>query len=277
MKKDKEWLKEEVKQESGEIQHFSKSYYDEDKVVLLDDVNELIDQLEEPKRSDKMLSQAVYDSRDKLKSAITLSSGARKIVDDIFNEMYTQLEETEITEEQAWEVIERENHYHIAPSQVKEYKRLIRAGTVLDDVFEKEKPVIPQFVADWLEECKGWDEDSQTYEEDNNTGFLSAMDEGTCGMSAPVTQWFRKKGNEETFAHAWLDGDYEIEKEKLYYICMHDGTFLVSDDDKGVNEKTAYFMHQEDSGFLNRVHQFTEQQIKDVSVKYWSLAEEVVE
>lgn len=71
-------------------------------------------------------------------------------------------------------------------------------------LLEPEKPVLPQFIADWLEVCK------------ENLGFSlsSAMSHSTSAMKAQsnkVQGWFNLKNNQETFAKAWLFG-YEVEK-----------------------------------------------------------------
>lgn len=72
---------------------------------------------------------------------------------------------------------------------------------------EPEKPVVPQFVADWIEECKT---------KGIALGYAlycskKASDKKTYG-------WVVKSlDNQETFARAWLDG-YEVEKEKRYLV-----------------------------------------------------------
>lgn len=91
---------------------------------------------------------------------------------------------------------------------------------------EPEKPVVPQYVADWIEWCKN-----------NNVTLLGAMspiDElGTaiCDYkkveSLEASKWATR--NQETFAQAWLFG-YEVEKEKLYTVELpnpNGGTHLV--------------------------------------------------
>lgn len=80
----------------------------------------------------------------------------------------------------------------------------------LELVEELEKPVVPQFIANWLEVCK------------ENLGFSlsSAMSHSTSVMKAQpnnVKGWFNLKDNQETFAKAWLYG-YEVEKDKLYTV-----------------------------------------------------------
>lgn len=81
---------------------------------------------------------------------------------------------------------------------------------IIEQIDEPEKPVLPQFIADWLEVCK------------ENIGFSlsSAMSHSTSLMKAQpnkVQGWFNLKDNQETFAKAWLFG-YEVEKEKLYTV-----------------------------------------------------------
>ena len=72
-----------------------------------------------------------------------------------------------------------------------------------------EKPVIPQFVADWIEECKGWNDYEQEYDGDNAIDLFSAMDLDNAGMPDNVQDYI--VNNSETFARAWLDG-YKVEE-----------------------------------------------------------------
>lgn len=103
----------------------------------------------------------------------------------------------------------------IPKNNVDDYQRGEAAGLnfallLLAELDEPEKPVLPQFIADWLEVCK------------ENLGFSlsSAMSQSTSVMKAQpnkVHGWFNLKNNQETFAKAWLYG-YEIEKDKLYTV-----------------------------------------------------------
>ena len=78
--------------------------------------------------------------------------------------------------------------------------------TVLRDLKqldEPEKVKVPQFVADWIEECK-------------KKGDLSLG--GAIQLPCPeIYEWLKDWGNQETFARAWLDG-YEVEEEKRYLV-----------------------------------------------------------
>lgn len=67
---------------------------------------------------------------------------------------------------------------------------------------EPQKVTIPQFVADWIEECK-------TKEKRLLRALLY-----TPGM---VNSWVDNSDNQETFALAWLFG-YEVEKEPKYTV-----------------------------------------------------------
>lgn len=81
---------------------------------------------------------------------------------------------------------------------------------------EPEKVTIPQFVADWIEECKA-----------KEKSLLKSLLYTPSG----VNRWVDNSENQETFARAWLDG-YEVEEEKQYYIRL-----------KGVDENYNYLNH----------------------------------
>ncbi|MCF2567127.1 DUF1642 domain-containing protein [Streptococcus pasteurianus] len=77
---------------------------------------------------------------------------------------------------------------------------------IVNQINEPEKPVVPEFVADWLEVCK-----------DNLAlGLANSMNNivmRTNNQPDKTIHWLAK--NSETFAKAWIYG-YEVEKEKLY-------------------------------------------------------------
>ena len=70
---------------------------------------------------------------------------------------------------------------------------------------EINKPVVPQFVAEYIEFKKKYD-----------FHVYGAMREIENHYDKRVQEWFYE-GNIETFARAWLDG-YEVEKEKRYLV-----------------------------------------------------------
>ena len=94
----------------------------------------------------------------------------------------------------------------------------------IDDNFiyksiEPQKVVVPQFVADWIEQCKA-----------KRKRLLTAL------LYTPekVNSWVDNPDNQKLFARAYLDG-YEVEKEPKYtvkfkatnqYLCDDDGIGL---------------------------------------------------
>lgn len=64
---------------------------------------------------------------------------------------------------------------------------------------EPQKPVVPQFVADYIEECK------------NDDFHLFGAMEDISSNQKKLDYWFREDDNMELFARAWLDG-YEVEE-----------------------------------------------------------------
>ena len=88
-----------------------------------------------------------------------------------------------------------------------EYVSIVQMGKkafidMIEQLDEPQKTVVPQFVADWIEQRKdeGWKLSQM---------FLQANLEEKYG------RWI--VDNQETFARAWLDG-YTVEKEKRYYV-----------------------------------------------------------
>ena len=114
-------------------------------------------------------------------------------VDDLKNLLVPKQEE--ITEEQAWEVIEDKYDFSILQNVIGYVEK--EGYTVL------EKPTIPQFVVDWIEEVK-----------DKERTLYGAMSE----CPREVDYWLIDGdcSNQDTFARAWLDG-YTVEKEQKYY------------------------------------------------------------
>lgn len=71
---------------------------------------------------------------------------------------------------------------------------------------EPQKPVVPQFVDDYIKHAKEKDWDLQDLFE-----FVGDEDRGG------LREWFYDGCNQETLAIAWING-YEVEKEKRYRV-----------------------------------------------------------
>ena len=86
-------------------------------------------------------------------------------------------------------------------------RQLINADKIRQEL---NKPVIPQFVADWIEVCK----------EHLTHSLYTAMTPNFMkenGQSLDLILWIKKASNQDIFARAWLDG-YDVEKEKRYTV-----------------------------------------------------------
>lgn len=142
---------------------------------------------------------------------------------------------------------------------------------------EPEKPVIPQFIADWLEVCK------------ENLGFSlsSAMSHSTSVMQkqpSKVQGWFNLKANQEVFAKTWLYG-YEVEKEKLYTVEIpnpngsgYSKTYLCKNKDDKVELFTwSHYTSIEYADNWKQLEpaQLTEEEIKEDYEWAWQFAKEV--
>lgn len=84
---------------------------------------------------------------------------------------------------------------------------------IVNELDEPQKPVIPQFVADWIES-----QDDPIYGMCVNYEMWGVNgDDGTTRFTGEIAEWFDDTLNVENYYRACIDG-YEVEKEKLYYI-----------------------------------------------------------
>ena len=85
---------------------------------------------------------------------------------------------------------------------------------------ELNKPVIPQFVAEWIEVAK----------------TVYSLSGGMTYGGPGVNKWLENEDNQRTFALAWFDG-YKVEKEKKYIVTL-----------KSSGQKLYY--HTEDEDYI---------------------------
>ena len=81
-----------------------------------------------------------------------------------------------------------------------------------DGAMEREKVIVPQFVADWIEACK----------ENSAIGLYIAMNPDFVkqfNKNEELISWVRKINNQNLFVRAWLDG-YTVEEEKRFTVVM---------------------------------------------------------
>lgn len=145
---------------------------------------------------------------------------------------------------------------------------------IIEQLDEPEKPVVPQFVADWIKWCK---RNSVTL-----LGGIRSIDEfglAICNdkkvKSLDASKWATQ--NQETFAKAWLFG-YEVEKEKLYTVEIPnpnepDSGYIVLQKD---NHNKVYIDLHYIANWRNlRGVQLTEAEIKQDFDWAWQFAKEV--
>lgn len=73
-------------------------------------------------------------------------------------------------------------------------------------------PVVPECVAEWIEHCKGM-----------GYGLIAALTFKLSStmheeLSAKILKWLGNEGNDETFALAFITGNYQVEKPQLFYL-----------------------------------------------------------
>ena len=129
---------------------------------------------------------------------------------------------------------------------------------------EPQKPVVPKFVAEWIEEARA--------EEYSLYGALKMVEEAN-------EDWLfgNSKTNQDTFARAWLDG-YTVEKEKLYTVEIpnpniigYEHTVLVKN---GFNQIVMVRVYG-DNWRTAKGYRLTESEIKQDFDFLWQFAKEV--
>ncbi|CRT89534.1 phage protein [Streptococcus equi subsp. equi] len=127
---------------------------------------------------------------------------------------------------------------------------------IINQIDEPEKPAIPQFVADYIENCK----------EEPDCALFEAMDDAL-GYT-DLWEWF--KYNQETFALAWIYG-YNIDQEKLYTVEIPNV----------YHNSLGYYHLYNNLSFYNKGDtkevrfELTEAEIKSVDERLWQFAKEV--
>lgn len=120
------------------------------------------------------------------------------------------------------------------------------------------KPVIPQFVADWIErQMKFGYEDV----------FISMT---RLRERAPEKVKFWFDNNPDIYALAWLNG-YEVAKEKLYHVKDNDETMLCKVYGKVMTAGKGWCI-----GYGQEVYHLTEKEIRDYDERYMAFAEEIL-
>ena len=141
---------------------------------------------------------------------------------------------------------------------------------IISQIDEPQKPVVPKFVAEWLEYCKrsGW----------HLQKALSRLDD-----DEKVGDWTYDENDDliaekvETFARAWLAyPNITFEKEKLYTVEIADA--ILTKITRGRNVQHKMLPYRDVSGFFDKAiynTKLTEQEIIGADKRLWQFAKEV--
>ena len=132
------------------------------------------------------------------------------------------------------------------------------------EVLSQELPVIPKYVADWIEDLKS-----------KKINLLESI--YTHGED--INDYMREKGN--VLMRAWLDGyKIEVEKEPLYYV-VKDGVVILSKRYRDYDSHESHWIGTVTNKEYIKENpdkvRFTEQEIKDFDERFWSFAVPVEE
>lgn len=141
----------------------------------------------------------------------------------------------------------------------------IDKSLVLRDINEPQKPVVPQFVADWITKAK-----TEGLKRKNSLGSYEELFPSDSAYSAmfsifikgfaigEVRNWVAE--NTDTFALAWING-YTVEKEKRYEVILSNGQSL----------KTVYRQGDDRLDFekvYGDLERFTRKQLEDAGLAW---------
>lgn len=127
----------------------------------------------------------------------------------------------------------------------------------LIEQIEPEKPVVPQFVADWIKKCKTF----KNFAVSLSFALQPSVWEAN-RLSDECIEWLTDAENQDIFARAWLDG-YDVEEEPIYVI-RSKGTTNKDGAQQRLcrsSEKGNYFWCGE---FLKFKHKFTREELEQV-------------
>lgn len=148
----------------------------------------------------------------------------------------------------------------------RENQRLVFENLAVKTLVDKAKPhqllpVVPEFVAEFIEDCKK--------EGDCLFGVFADATRVEHDMPDLVYFWLGDEGNnDELFARAWLDG-YTVEKPQLFYIGLPNVYGL----------KNKVFVSKVENGTIFEFTKgkdyalaLTKQEIKSIDERYWQFA-----
>jgi len=216
--------------------------------------------------------------------------GELSVVQEVIQSL-EQLEEPEVLS-QEW-IDEHKKSYTMEDSvEISDLQNLLvlEEPETDDSQVVVEKPVIPQFVADWIEEQKHELNDMDDNIIDDSIIYNAISETDTDMTYANIlpenlNRYIKKRNNGAlNFAKAVIAGyEVEEEKEQKYYVLIVNGSVILRrNTDKEYDSAIAYVeggrsikhivAHEEES-----LYQLTEQEIKDYDERFWPFAVRVEE
>ena len=138
----------------------------------------------------------------------------------------------------------------------------------VDQLEEKEKAEVPQFVFDWIREHKNTD----FLEEIHYLESSLTSQEGYTKEEHDLYFWIKK--NFDTFARAWIAyPNIEVKEEQKYYIDLETAAYVAKWDGNGQVDIYTDGISGSDEYELH----LTEQEIKDYDERFWPFRKPVEE
>lgn len=167
---------------------------------------------------------------------------------------------------------ESKNYYE---GMVMAYSQVVHMVNTVLKLDEPQKPVVPKFVADWIELCK---------EKADLISCLSGSYEYGVNQYKRITEdedWLFEADHQELVARAWLYG-YEVEKEPLYHVKLKipGATYYLIQTFLMPGYTHMCFSAATERYGAKWKNTFTESEIKEIDERYWAFAvpvEEVAE
>ncbi|QED60867.1 DUF1642 domain-containing protein [Enterococcus durans] len=210
-----------------------------------------------------------------------------KAIEDIIHELNlkcTALNTNSVTIEQTDENDEFKCNSHVSDFNKGKIEGLSEAKKLLEEVKqldEPQKPVVPKFLDEYIKDNEG----------QHAADIFSAewLYEESGVLEEKVAEWLLDDEVEENnrryliAVQAFVTGDYEVEKEPLYYVYFPE--IIASPDLMDPDIEGAYLMKNGDEVELADNNsfdemKFTESEIKAIDERYWAFAvpvEEVAE
>lgn len=132
---------------------------------------------------------------------------------------------------------------------------------------ESEKPVVPEFVADFIKENKG------------RLNVFGAFIDIRDNEDSEMWEWMFNNYNQDEFAKAWIAyPNIEVEKEQKYYVKDDKGNILLMKVTKGfgIGDRKGEVVNSLNVGEASDI-ELTEKEIKDYDERFWAFAVPVEE